>query len=1071
MINKLIEYCASHRFLVLSLIAFATVWGIRSILQARLDAIPDLSDVQVIIYTEWQGRSPNLVEDQITYPIVSAMIAAPRVQVVRGLSDFGISYVYVIYKDGTDIYWARSRTVEYLQKITGQLPDEVAPQLGPDATGVGWVFQYALVDESGQHNLQQLRSFQDWYLRYWLESVEGVAEVASVGGFVKQYQVELDPNKLLAYKLSLSQVIETIRRSNNDVGGRSIEFAATEYMVRGRGYIQSVEDLEVIPVATDGNGTPVYLRDIADVKLGPDMRRGLAELDGKGEVIGGIVVMRYGENALEVIKRVKKKLQEVEPSLPSGVRIVTTYDRSDLILRAIDTLQSKLLQEMLVVALVILLFLLHLRSALIPILALPIAVILSFIPMYYMGLTANIMSLGGIAIAIGAMVDASIVLVENAHKRLERLEEEGHPEKRSRILIEAFQEVGPTIFFSLLVLTVSFLPVFALQAQEGRLFKPLAYTKTFSMFFSALLAVTLIPAAGTFFLRGKIRREEKHPVSRLLFQLYTPVLNFVLRFRKTFLLLALLLILSTVPVFFKLGSEFMPPLNEGSILYMPTAVPGMSITEAAKVLQTQDRILRQFPEVTSVFGKIGRSQTSTDPAPLSMVETTVLLKPQDQWGKMKQQRWYSGWMPGPLQSAVRKIWPDERPKSWEELIAEMHPKLNFPGMPPVWWMPVQTRTEMLNTGIRSPLGIKIFGPQLETIERIAVQIEDLLQEVPGTRSAFAERVTGAYYLDFVVRREEAARYGLTVGDVEDVIETAIGGKIISQTIEGRERYPIGVRYMRELRDDVETLERVLVPTPSGAQVPISLVTDIRFNTGAPMIRDEDGHLVGYVFVDIEEKDYEGYVEQAQQVVREKVQLPPGYRVEWAGQYTYLVRMKERMKVLVPLTLFLVFFLLYLNFNSWKHVAVILLAVPFSLVGAVWLLYLLDYNLSVAVWVGMIALAGLDAETGAVMLLYLELAYEKRKKDGRLNNFEDLKQAIHYGAVKRVRPKMMTVCTTIVGLLPILWAGTTETGADIMKRMAAPMVGGLITSFLMELTLYPAIYAIWRGRALGTVHDP
>ncbi len=1061
MIEKLIAYCARNKFFVFLGVLFFTAWGIWAIYNISLDAIPDLSDVQVIVFTEWPGRSPDLVEDQITYPIITSMIAAPRVQLVRGISDFGFSYVYIIFEEGTDIYWARSRVLEYLQKIIGNLPEGVTPVLGPDATAVGWVFEYALVDETGQHNLQELRSFQDWHLRYWLESVPGVAEVASVGGFVKQYQVELDPNKLLAYRIPLSRVIDSIRRSNNDVGGRVVEFATTEYMVRGRGYIQSVKDIEMIPVGTDGKGTPIYIRDIGYVHLGPDMRRGLAELDGKGEVVGGIVVMRYGQNALDVINGVKRKLKEIEGSLPPGVKVVTTYDRSDLILRAIETLKGKLTEEMVVVALVIILFLLHVRTALIPIIALPIAVIISFIPMYYMKLTANIMSLGGIAIAIGAMVDASIVMTENAHKKLEEWEEKGRPGSRSEVLISSFQEVGKTIFFALLVITISFLPVFALQAQEGRLFKPLAYTKTFSMFFAAILAVTLVPPLGLLFIRGKIWAEEKHPISRVLFMLYTPVLNFVLRFRKTVILLAIIAVLSTVPVFLKLGSEFMPPLNEGSLLFMPTAVPGMSITEAARVLQVQDKILRQVPEVVSVFGKIGRARTSTDPAPLSMVETTIVLKPQEEWRKVPEERWHSSWAPERLKKILHRYWPEERPMTWDELVKEMNEKTRTPGMSPVWWMPVQTRTEMLTTGIRSNLGIKVFGPKLETIEKIAIEIERVLQEVPGTRSAFAERITGGYYLDFKVNREEAARYGLTAGDVEDIIESAIGGKNISQTIEGRERYPINVRYFRQFRDDLEALGRVLVPAPTGAQVPISLLADMRFLTGPPMIRDEDGQLVGYVFVDVAHKDYEGYVEQAQKTVSEKVKLPPGYRLEWAGQYQYLLRMKERLKLMIPLTIFIIFVLLYMNFKSWKHVLVIFLAVPFSLVGAIWLLYLLDYNLSIAVWVGIIALAGLDAETGAVMLLYLELAYQKWKKEGRLRSFEDLKEAIHYGAVKRVRPKMMTVMTTIVGLLPIMWADPWETGADVAKRMAAPMVGGLITSFILELTIYPAIYAVWR----------
>ncbi len=761
MIEKVIEFSAKNRFFVFLLVAFAASAGTWSLYNVTLDAIPDLSDVQVIVFTEWPGRSPDLVEDQITYPIITAMIAAPGVQLVRGISDFGLSYIYIIFEDGTDMYWARSRVLEYLQEITGQLPEGVNPVLGPDATGVGWVFEYALVDETGRYNLAQLRSFQDWYLRYWLEAVPGVAEVASVGGFVKQYQVDLDPNKLLAYNIPLGQVIQKIQDSNNDVGGRVLEVASTEFMVRGRGYIQALEDLEHVPVATGGNGTPIYVKDLGHVQYGPDIRRGVAELDGRGEVVGGVVVMRYGQNALDVIERVKQRIEEVKGSLPEGVKLVVTYDRSDLILRAIDTLERKLTEEMIIVSAVIVIFLFHLRTAFVAIITLPIAVLLAFIPMYYMGLTANIMSLGGIAIAIGAMVDAAVILLENAHKKLDEWEAHGRPGTRADVLVKAFREVGPSLFFSLLIITVSFIPVFTLQAQEGRLFRPLAYTKTFSMGFAAFLAITLVPALGLVLIRGKIYSEERHPVSRVLHRLYTPVLNAVFRFPKLFVLGAMLLVLSTIPVFMRLGSEFMPPLNEGSLLFMPTAVPGMPVTEAARILQTQDKLLRHFPEVERVFGKIGRARTSTDPAPLSMVETVVLLKPQEQWERTRQERWYSGWAPDFLKPPLRFFWPEERLKSWEELISEMDAKVKFPGMANIWWMPVQTRTEMLSTGIRSNLGIKVFGPNLETIEKIAVEIENVLKDVPGTRSAFADRVMGGYYFDFRIKRKEAARYGLT----------------------------------------------------------------------------------------------------------------------------------------------------------------------------------------------------------------------------------------------------------------------------------------------------------------------
>ena len=1080
MINAIVDYCARNRFLVLLLAAFLTAWGGWAIYNISLDAIPDLSDVQVIVFTEWQGRSPDLVEDQITYPIVTSLLAAPKVQFVRGQSFFGLSFVYVIFEDGTDMYWARSRVLEYMQSILGNLPEGVTPTLGPDATGVGWVYQYALVDETGQHNLQELRSFQDWYLRYWLQAVPGVAEVASVGGYVKQYQVNLDPDKLRGYNVPIRRVIDAVRRSNNDVGGRVLEIAATEYFVRGRGYIQSPRDIENIPVGTDGQGTPIYIRDLGHVTIGPDIRRGLAEWNGKGEVVGGIVVMRYGENALEVIDRVKQRLQEVEASLPPGVKVVPTYDRSDLIKRSIATLEDTLKEEIAIVSIIIVLFLLHIPSALLPIIVIPIAVVLAFIPMYYMNLTANIMSLGGIAIAIGALVDAAIVVVEQVRKKLEHWDTEGRKEPYKPLVIQAVKEVAGPSFFSLLVIAVSFLPIFTLAAQEGRLFKPLAFTKNFSMAFAAVLAITLMPALITLVTRaepfsfrprwlarivnavwvGKIYSEERHPFSRPLIAAYRPVVEVALRFRWAVIALAVIAVTLTVPIYQRLGSEFMPPLNEGSILFMPTAVPGMSITEATRILQTQDKILARFPEVESVFGKIGRSRTPTDPAPLSMVETTILLKPQDEWRQVEQQRWYSSWAPNFAKDWLRELWPEARPMTWDELVADIGPHVQFPGMANMWWMPVQTRTEMLATGMRSNLGIKVFGPELARIEGIAVEIEEALQNVAGTRSVFAERVTGGYYVDFEIRREAAARYGLTVGDVEDVIETAIGGKNIAQTVEGRERYPINVRYLREFRDDAEKLRDVLIATPAGAHIPMSLVADIRYSKGAPQIRDENGQVVGYVFVDVEHKDYEGYIRQAQQIVRENVTLPPGYRIEWAGQYKYLLRTREHLKVILPLTLFIVIVLLYLNTGSGVKTAIVLLAVPFSAIGAIWLLYWLGYNMSVAVWVGLIALLGVDAETGVFMLLYLDLAFDDRKKKGLMRSMGDLKEAIIEGAVRRVRPKVMTVATTFIALAPIMWSQ--GTGSDVMRRIAAPMVGGILTSFLMELVVYPPIYQIWRG---------
>ncbi|NIP38498.1 MAG: efflux RND transporter permease subunit [Candidatus Dadabacteria bacterium] len=1035
MIERIIEYSARNKFITILGILFISAWGFWAMNNTPLDAIPDLSDAQVIVFTEWKGRSPDLVEDQISYPVVTTMIAAPKVKFVRAQSFFGLSFVYIIFEDGTDIYWARSRVLEYLNQVSGKLPEGVTPTLGPDATGVGWVYQYALVDESGENSLADLRTFQDWYLRYWLESVPGVAEVASVGGFEKQYQVEIDPNKLVAYDIPLNKIISAIRRSNNDVGGRVVEFASTEYFVRGRGYIKSTADIEKIPVGVGKDGTPVYIRDIAEVHMGPEIRRGLAELDGKGETVGGIVVMRYGENALDVIGNVKAKIEEIKSSLPKGVKIVTTYDRSGLILRAIDTLKEKLIEESVIVSIVIIVFLFHLRSAAIPILTIPFAVLMAFIPMFYLKNTSNIMSLGGIAIAIGAMVDASIVLVENVHKRLEgKILGDDH-QKRTEIIIDAMKEVGKPIFFALLIITISFLPIFTLEAQEGRLFKPLAYTKTFSMFFASLLAITLTPALIVLFIKGEIKSEDHNPINRFLIKLYDPIVRFSLRFKKEVIVVSGIILIITYLPYSKLGEEFMPPLNEGTILYMPTAVPGMSITEASKILHIQDKMLMKFPEVERVFGKIGRAKTATDPAPLSMVETVITLKPKKDW---------------------------RAGMTWDKLISEMNATMKFPGMANIFWMPIQTRTEMLSTGFRSNLGIKVFGPDLQTIENIGIEIEKVLTEVPGTRSVFADRVTGGYFMDFNISREKAARYGLTVGDVEDVIESAIGGKNISHTIEGQERYPINVRYQRGFRNDIEELGGVLVSSPTGINVPLSLLTDIKFTTGAPQIRNEDGQKVGFVNVDVSDGDYAGFVNKARDIINDKVQLPKGYKLQWAGQYEYLQRVKEKLSYVVPLTIFIIFILLFLNFNSLTESIIVLLSVPFSLVGSIWFLYILGYNLSIAVWVGIIALAGLAAQTGVVMIIYLDEFYEKTVSEGRLS-LENLEQAIHDGAVQRVRPKMMTVMALIMGLLPLMWSH--GTGADVMKRIAAPMVGGLVTSTILTLVIIPAIYAIWRGREL------
>ena len=1037
MIARLIEGSARNPVLVILCVLLLAGWGLWAGFKVPLDAVPDLSDVQVTIYTEWQGRSPTLIEDQVTYPIVTSLLAGPKVKRVRGVSEYGVSYVYVIFEDRTDLYWARSRVLEYLQKLTGKLPAGVAPTLGPDATGVGWVYQYALVDQSGAHDLAQLRSLQDWYLRFQLESVPGVAEVSAVGGFVKQYQIEVDPNTLAAYRLPIKTIIEAVRNSNDEVSGRVLEMAGTEYVIRGRGYLRSVEDIELIPVGTDGRGTPISIRDIAHVQIGPDQRRGVAELDGKGQTVGGIVIMRAGENALAVIERVKARLAEITPALPKGVHIVPTYDRSDLIHRAIDVLREKLMEESIIVSLVAVGFLFHLRSALVAILILPIAVLLAFIPMAYLNITSSIMSLGGIAIAIGAMVDAAIVMVENAHKRLEQ---NPHMD-RTETIIAAAKEVGRPLFFSLLVIAVSFLPIFALEAQEGRLFTPLAYTKTFSMLFATALSVTLAPVLMVLLIRGRIRAEAKNPLNRLLIAMYRPILSGALRIRWLTLGLAVVVVGLTAPIFSRLGAEFMPPLNEGTILYMPTTVPGLSIPESAKVLQVQDQLLTTFPEVERVFGKMGKAPTATDPAFVGMAEITITLKPEAQW------------RPG---------------MTWDRLLDEMDAKLRIPGFPNIWWMPIQTRTEMITTGVRSPVGIKVLGPDLKTIEKIGLEIEQVLATVPGTKSAFAERLNEGYYLDLTVNRREAARYGLTVGDVQSVIASAIGGEAVTTTVEGRERYPVNVRYKRELRDDPDRLKRVLIPTPSGAQIPLGQIADLVITQGPPSIADEAGTLAGLVSVAVSGRDLRGYVEDAQRTVRDRVTLPSGYRLIWTGQYEHLVRAEERLKLVVPLTIGIILLLLYLNFGSLAKSLIVLLSVPFAAIGAIWYLHFLGYNLSVAVWVGIIALAGVAAETGVVMLVYLDEAYERRVREGRMATAQDLRDAIMEGAVQRVRPKMMTVAAIMGGLLPIMW--TTGTGADVMKRIAAPMIGGMVSSTVLTLVVIPVLYMLWR-RLQGLRYRP
>ena len=1087
-IERVIEWSAHNKFVVLTLVVAATLWAVWSIKHIPLDAIPDLSDTQVIIYSRWD-RSPDIIEDQVTYPIVTSMLGAPKVKAIRGFSDFGFSYVYVIFQDGTDLYWARSRTLEYLSKIIPRLPEGVQTELGPDATGVGWVYQYALVDKTGRHDLQELRSFQDWYLRYHLQSVPGVAEVAPLGGFVKQYQITIDPNRLLAYNIPLTKVIDAIRHGNQEVGGRVLEFSEAEYMVRGRGYATSIQDLEQIVVAANEHGTPVLIKHLGKVSIGPEIRRGLADLDGQGDVVTGTVVMRSGENALTVIERVKTKLEELKPAFPEGVELVVLYDRSDLIQRAIETLTHSLIEEMIIVSLVILVFLWHVPSAIIPIVTIPISVLLSFIPLQLMGLTSNIMSLSGIAISIGVLVDGAIVEVENAYKRLEEWVAGGRKGDYHAIRLQALKEVGPSVFFSVLVIAVAFLPIFTLVDQEGRLFKPLAWAKNLTMVMAAALAVTFDPAMRMLFTRmtpitirwpwrrrqssptrsetvasrvatavavGTYYPEERHPVSKVLFRFYEPACHWVLRHRKATLIAALLLVLSTIPIYLRLGREFMPPLWEGTILYMPTTLPGISVTEAQQLLQTQDQILKSFPEVERVFGKAGRIESSTDPAPFSMMETVVVLKPEREWRTIP--RWYS-WLPDALEWPFRWWWPDRISK--DDLINDMDQALKITGTTNAWTMPIKNRIDMLSTGVRTPIGIKILGKDLAHIEAIGTQMEMLLKDVPGTRSVFAERVAGGYFIDFELKREELARYGLSVADVQMIIMSAIGGENITTTVEGRERYPVNVRYPRELRDDLQTLKRVLVPTPMGQHIPLAQLAELRRVSGPAMLRNENGLLAGYVYVDVAGRDVGSYVDDAKRIVAETVQLPEGYALIWSGQYENMIRVRERLKLVLPLTLFLIVFLLHLNTKSWVKTGIVLLAVPFSLVGAVWLLWLLDYNISIAVWVGMIALMGLDAETGVFMLLFLDLAYDSAVRQGRMRTQQDLHDAVIHGAVKRVRPKMMTVMTSMIGLMPIMWS--MGIGADMMKRVAAPMVGGLLSSFVLELLVYPVMFFIWKWR--------
>lgn len=1072
MIERTIEFCAKNRFLVLLGTVFACLAAYQAIRTTPLDALPDLSDPQVIVYTEWMGRSPGLVEDQVTYPITASLLSAPKVTDVRAYSMFGMSFVHVLFEEGTDLYWARSRVLEYLSSLRAHLPEGVEPRLGPDATGIGWVFQYALVDRSGKNDLAELRAFQDFTLRYALASVPGVAEVASVGGFERQYQVTVDPNRLRAYGITLAEVGDAIRRSNGDSGGRLLEMSGREYLIRGRGYIGSLEDLEKVAVGATERGTPILLRDVATVAFGGDIRRGVAELDGEGETVGGIVVMRHGENALRVIEAVKEKLRSLEPSFPEGVEWVAVYDRSALIGRAVDTLKATLLEEGIVVAVLIAIFLLHFRSALVPIIVLPISVALAFIPMSRLGITSNIMSLGGIAIALGALVDTTIVLVENAHKKLEHFGPRSNRE-RIALVIEAAKEVGPAIFFSLLVVTVSFFPVFALEGQSGRLFSPLAYTKTFAMFFAAVLSVTLAPALMVWLIRGKIHPEHEHPVSRFLIALYRPMVFVALRNPKTTVAIGVAAVVATLPLIPRLGSEFMPTLDEGDLLYMPTTFANVSIEEARAALQRQDAILRSFPEVVSVFGKAGRAETATDPAPLSMIETVARLRPREEWRMVKTERFWSG-LPAFLHPPFRWIWPDERRITTAELFAEMNDALDQPGWTNALTMPIKTRVDMLTTGIRTPVGIKIYGEDLETIEGVGIELERHLAGVPGTRSAFFERSLGGLYVDVVPDRDALARYGLHVADVHEVIESAIGGETLTTTVEGRKRFTVNLRYPRDLREDPEAIRNVLVPVAREggrvAHVPLGELARVEVVTGPPMIRSENGLLAGHVYVDLDEAsvDVGGYVREARRVVEEAIEagelrLPAGTFLEWSGQYQQMERVAEKMKILLPITLLLVVLLLYLHFRSAIQVAIVLLTIPFAMVGSIWLLWLLDYRLSTAVYVGMIALVGLAAETGIVMMVYLDKAYERRKAAGKMRNRDDIVWAHYEGTVLRVRPKLMTVLTTAMGLVPILWSQ--GAGADVMKRIAAPMVGGLASSLFLTLEIIPVVYTWWRQAQL------
>jgi len=1036
MINTIINGSLNHRFMVLLAVVVLATAGIWSFKNMPLDAIPDLSDVQVIVFTEYPGQAPQVVEDQVTYPLTTAMLAVPQAKVVRGYSFFGLSFVYVIFEEGTDTYWARSRVLEYLNYASSRLPQGISPSLGPDATGVGWIYEYALIDKTGKHDLSQLRSIQDWYLRYPLQTVPGVSEVASVGGYVKQYQIEVNPNALLAYDIPLSKVKRAIQRSNNDVGGRLLEMAETEYMVRGLGYIQSLADIQSIPVGFDDNGTPVRLQDIAHVQIGPELRRGVVELNGEGEVAGGIVILRYGENAQQTILGIREKLEELKQGLPKGVEIVTVYDRGDLIKRAVATLNTALIQELLIVSILVTLFLLHLRSSLVIIITLPLGILMAFIVMKWQGINANIMSLGGIAIAIGDMVDGAIVMVENAHRRISEAIAKKKAEltnnERWQIIGKASREVAPALFFSLLIITVSFIPIFMMEAQEGRLFTPLAYTKSYAMAAAAILTITVVPVLMGYFIRGKIIPENRNPANRVLHSIHTPLLKLAMRWRSITLILALALLASTFYPLSKIGSEFMPPLDEGDILYMPSTFPGISITKAKELLQQTDKILKSFPEVHHVFGKIGRAETATDPAPLSMIETTIRLKPITDW-------------------------PDPN-KTTQELMSEMDQAIRFPGLTNAWTMPIKTRIDMLSTGIKTPVGIKVSGPDLNVLQNLSKQIEQVMKSIPETLSAFGDRTASGYYLDFDIKREEAARYGLTVGDIQDVIQSAIGGINITETVEGLERYPVNLRYPRELRDNQESLKRMLIPTPTGAQIPLTLVADLTLRRGPPSIKSEDARPNAWVYVDLKTSDIGGFVAKAQKLVANQVIIPTGYTINWSGQYEYMERAAEKMRIVVPMTLTLIFFLLYVIFRNVVEPTIIMLTIPFGLIGGIWLVYLLGFNLSVAVYVGFIALAGTAAETGVMVLSFInmEIARLRRKNKTPLTPTE-INKAVETATAMRVRPVTITAFTTMIALTPIMLA--TGSGADVTHRIAAPVLGGMFTVLILSLLIFPVIYSL------------